>query len=244
MERLKGKTILIGKDPTPNTNNLIISVDGSTSPAVAKNVPNSVSRCRPQENRAHCRIEVGQDLKMVIVNGVPQNQTFVDGVEVDRKLITTNSKVQMGKDRYAINVESIIEAAKKIIGPPVVHIGHLERVYDEYEEGRNDINEKVKLYNNLKGLPMLVSIIGTGVAFAVPKGKELSIGLAIIAGIVAIYGYIKSFTYKPAEMQKELQEDFEKNYVCPSCKKYLEGRRYNLLLQDGKCKKCGAKFVK
>jgi ribosomal protein L37AE/L43A len=243
MERLKGKSILIGKNPNPGASNLIISVDGSNPVVVANNVPNSVSRCRPQENRGHCRIDVGKNLNMVLTNVVPQNQTFVDGVDVESKAITANSRVELGKDRYTINITNIIEAAKKIVGAPVVHIEKLRGIYEEYEEERNSINENLKFYNNLKGLPMLVTVVSSIAGFAIPKGKELTFGLAIIAGIVAVYGYYKSFTYKSSEKLKELQDNFENNYVCPCCGKYLEGRKYKLLLEDGKCKKCGAKFV-
>ena len=58
-DNLKGKTILIGKEPEQSR--LLIAIKGTsqiTTLGQIGSVPNSVSRCKPTEGVAHCQIEI------------------------------------------------------------------------------------------------------------------------------------------------------------------------------------------
>ena len=115
MERLKGKTILIGKEP--GQGRLAIVVDGKAGVlGTVGCVPNCVSRCK--DGLAHCKITVAQDGSMTITNLKEQNVTFVNGAAVVSKKIAVNSRVQLGKDRYYIDVKTVLQAAAKLVGPP------------------------------------------------------------------------------------------------------------------------------
>ena len=96
MERLKGKEILIGREPLKHC--LLIGVKSGSqikSSIIDKerSLPNSISRCILNEGKAHCKISVGQDGMMVIHNLKAQNVTYVNDMEVESRELTNKCKV-------------------------------------------------------------------------------------------------------------------------------------------------------
>ena len=90
IENLKGKTILVGKEP--GNGRLFVSVKINGQPKTAaigemNSVPNSVSRCKPAENTAHCKIEVDATGNLIVTNLKPQNVTYVNGAEIVSKKV-------------------------------------------------------------------------------------------------------------------------------------------------------------
>ncbi len=118
IDNLKGKTILVGKEP--GNGRLFVSVKINGQPKTAaigemNSVPNSVSRCKPAENTAHCKIEVDATGNLVVTNLKPQNVTYVNGAEIVSKKVKSNGMIELGKDRYSVSVNTIIETASKIV---------------------------------------------------------------------------------------------------------------------------------
>ena len=114
MERLKGKTILIGKEP--GQGRLLVAIQGNGKSAAIGapgSVPACVSRCKPSEGVAHAKITVDQTGNMTITNMKPQNVTFVNGSEIASKRVSSSNTVELGKDRFSINLPVVIETAKK-----------------------------------------------------------------------------------------------------------------------------------
>ena len=95
MDRLKGKTILIGKEP--GQGRLLVSVSGKTAVGASNSVPNSVSRCKVAEGVAHAKITVDQSGNMVLTNMKTENVTYVNGSEIASKRILPSNTVELGK---------------------------------------------------------------------------------------------------------------------------------------------------
>ena len=114
MDRLKGKTILLGKEP--GQGRLLLAIVGGKTAAIGSpnSVPNSVSRCKVVEGVAHAKINIDQNGNMILTNMKPQNVTFVNGSEIVSKRILPNNTVELGKDRFSINLPMLIETAKKL----------------------------------------------------------------------------------------------------------------------------------
>ena len=94
---LKGKTILVGKEP--GNGRLFVSVKINGQPKTAaigemNSVPNSVSRCKPTENTAHCKIEVDNSENITVANLKPQNVTYVNGAEIVSKKVKQNGMLK------------------------------------------------------------------------------------------------------------------------------------------------------
>lgn len=251
MERLKGKTILIGKEP--GQGRLAILVAGKVA---LLGTPGSVPGCvsRLKDGTAHCKIMVAQDGSMTITNLKDANVTYVNGAEVMSKRIDQNSRVQLGKDRYDIDVKTVLQAAIKLLPPKVTlppppppvkeySIRHLERVWNNYTEIVKKLRTRQKNINLLSSIPMAFSMFGGLIAGIAPDEIRMyAYAFTGVALVILVYGLYKRFTDNTQDEAEELKKKLQRDYVCPNCGHYLEGREYPLLLQDGKCRYCGAKF--
>ena len=111
VENLKGSTILIGRESDNGRLLVSLMINGTAKTAAmgsAGSVPNCVSRCKPAEGVAHCKIVIDGGGNMTIVNMKPANVTYVNGVEIVSKRISESSNVELGKDRYRLNVDSML----------------------------------------------------------------------------------------------------------------------------------------
>ena len=132
IDYLKGQTFLIGREP--NNGRLCVScvINGQPKTFVIgemNSVPNSVSRCRPAEGSAHCKISIDADGSIVLTNLKPPNTTYVDGIEITSVQVGLSSNIELGKDRHPLNLSSITGAISKMAGltPPPDMVGREER---------------------------------------------------------------------------------------------------------------------
>lgn len=259
MNNLNGKTILVGKEP--GQGRLRVAVQGlpkTGALGAVGSVPASVSRCKPEEGVAHCKIAVAADGIMTITNMKPQNVTYVDGMEVMSKRITTSSQVALGMERYPVSVATILQVAEKLLPPPPppppkeYSIRHLEAVWEDYDrakmgmliEQQRKANQQ-RLQGILQQIGMLAVLIPS-VLPQVPIPSWLRV-VFVVAGLgVAVYLWIRG--NKPDELfavkQKKLDEEMEKKYVCPNpeCRHTLPFKKYSLLMQDKGCPYCKCRY--
>ncbi len=244
MDNLKGKTIFIGRDP--NQSRLLITVSGKGAViGNANSVPNTVSRCA--NGTAHAKIDIDQNGKMKITNLKPANATFVGGVEISSKHIELNSKVELGKDCFAIYVNRVIKAAEILVGvgtppPPSpslkkYDITPLKYVWKEYHDNSIEMRKRQKKLGILSRVPMFFTI-GSGALTALVRLFNLPSGIVafgcvmFFCGIIMlIYSFIKSKNDNTIEEMDELTEKFQERYVCPNpdCHKFLGNMSYKLL---------------
>lgn len=252
MDRIKGKTILIGKEP--GQGRLLVSVMGKTAAIGSPNsVPNSVSRCKVAEGVAHAKITVDQNGNMVLTNMKTQNVTYVNGLEIASKRVLPSNTVELGKDRFNINLPVVIETAKKILGsvPPatVVNIKHLERVWIHYHDSLKHLRDKQKKVNLIRsGCGIFTMCAMPCIFFLGHIGYALT-GVGVIGNIYSFVGLKNDNT---SDEQERLAEEFQDSYVCPNCGKFLGNISYKMLKkqivspkdQKMHCPQgCGAEFV-
>jgi len=257
---LKGKTIFIGKEPSNGRLCVSLSVNGQHKSAVIgemHSVPNSVSRCKPGENAAHCKITVDNDGNMVVTNMKSQNVTYVNGTEIVSKKINSNSHIELGKDHYVINLSTVLRAASKIVGVtattsrmlhsavPVTtgqeySIRHLKRVWEEYNCNMKEIKIRQRNYGLLSSIPMAFSMLGGLIAGIAPDIRNFALVFTGIALFIMLIGFYKRFTDKSIDEAEELTEDFQRNYVCPNpkCHHFMGNQPYNILRQNKSCPYC------
>lgn len=254
MERLYGKTIYIGKEP--GKGRLLIAVNINGKPVVGAignpgSVPASVSRLITAENKSHATLKVERGGLLVLTNAKPQNVTWVDGHEIESKKVTRDSRVELGMDRYPVNPGVIIDSVLKMLSravpekPKEYAIDHLEGVWNEYENGLEQIQLKQQERNKKRMLPMMISTGGVVV------GGILSMtGLGMIVGIpVAIasfFFYFRMYKEKDTSVadRKKMQTWLIENYVCPNpeCRHFMNTQPYIVLRQNKKCPYCGCRL--
>lgn len=247
MERLKGKEILIGKEP--HGHRLLIAVkNGGQIKSVAigaeGGVPNCVSRCKPAEAIAHCKLVIGQDGVMSIHNLKMENVTYVNDMEIGVREVSDKSNVALGKDKYPMDINKILTAAHNLIEKePFGHsIKHLQRVWEKYDKDLYELQKRQKNLGLIKSLYMPCTVISgmAGLAFKHlgvdgSISDTVSLVMYFIAAAVLFYGLYKTVTDRSIEEKKQLNEKFQEDYVCPHCKRFLGFQPYNILSQNKNC---------
>lgn len=259
MERLKGKTILLGKEP--GHGRLLVAIQGGKAAAIgaAGSVPNSVSRCKTAEGVAHAKISVDRNGNMTLVNMKPQNVTFVNGSEIMSKRVSTDNTVELGKDRFNVSLKVITETAKQLAGPPpekAYNISHLEKVWNDFHDRNIEIRKRQKQQGVLASLPMFFTMGGGAISFILSfiLGEQYKDEIQVLAGILVVAGLcmlIFSFFKRSSDSSlEELEmnaEDFQDKYVCPNpkCGKFLGNMSYKLMKKQYsmQCPYCKSKFV-
>ena len=257
MERLKGKTILIGKEP--GIGRLLIAIqDNGKSTAIGSpgSVPACVSRCKPTEGVAHAKITVDQAGNMTLTNMKSQNVTFVNGSEIASKRVSATNSVELGKDRFSISLPVIIETAKEMasihIVPPTppepkpqqFNISHLERVWNDLQEKRKSIQAKQKRINLVRSGCGLFTLCAMPCIFMFGPIGYILTGIGIVGNLYSFIGLKNDNTTDAIE---QMNEEFQDRYVCPNpdCNKFFGNISYKLLKKQYSmhCPYCKSEFV-
>lgn len=259
IKELNGMTLLIGKEPEKGR--LLIAIEGTKmvgAIGMPGSVPNSVSRCKPAEGVAHCKIVIGHDGSLTLYNLKEQNQTFVDGMKILQKRIKEDSKLELGCQHYPLATDAVLTAAAKLLGvapppPPAKEfsIRPLKMVWSRYQEDQKAVLKERNRIAMMGRIPMMFTL-GSGVLATLAKTQDWGdgiFGVTIVMSVVGlallIYGLYLSANDQSIDKLEELKDQFERDYVCPNpdCRHYQEGRKYTLLLQDGSCRYCRCKFT-
>ena len=251
MDKLKGKTIYIGKEQEHGR--LIVAVQGYNEIAQLGSpgsVPKSVSRCMPSEGVAHAKISVDPNGDMTLVNMKQQNVTYVNGAEIVSKRITPANVVELGKDRYSISIPTIIEVARKIVSvvpPPGLkkyNISHLEHVWEELQTKKKEAQAKQKRINLVRSGCGIFTMCAMPCIFMFgPVGYVLT-GIGILGNIYSFVGLKNDNT---SEVFEQMTEEFQEKYSCPNpeCNKFLGNISYKFLKKQYSmhCPYCKCEYI-
>jgi hypothetical protein len=226
------QVFLIGRKAPDNL--LEISTNGKS--VTQGPVPQSVSR-------EHCKIVRNDDGTALITNLNDKNATFVNGIRVISKIITSDDVVELGGSHYRLDT-SFLKLVKS------VNIEHLEKIWNDYEQWEEKQKIAVQRSNALKGITGLFSMFAIIISFTdfgmdINTVKTLRIVLYTIAIISVAWTIIYTFFSAPRKIRevKEKEQQFFDDYVCPACKKPLgKSFRYERLVKLGECPLCKAKF--
>lgn len=246
MDRLKGKTILIGKEP--ENGRLLIFIPGAKGASIGApgSVPPCVSRCKPKEGVAHAKITVDQNGNMTLTNMKSENVTYVNGSEIASKHITTSSNVELGKDRFKLNLPTVIDVAKKLVGDVEpkrpFNISHLEHVWNNLQAQRKAIQAKQRKINLIRSGCGIFTMCAMPCIFLFgPIGYALT-GIGIVGNIYSFVGLKNDNT---ADAIEKLNEEFQDRYVCPKCNKFLGNNSYKFIKKQYgmHCPYCKCEYV-
>ena len=223
--------IVIGRDH--HTQRLCVTKDGNTRLyGQPGSVPMDVSR-------RHISLQTIDDSRWRIKNLNGQNVTFVNGIAVESKTITEHDKVELGNSHYLFPWEAISEPKAE-----TVDISPLKAVWDEYQQNDIAIRNRQKNTGLLASIPLGFSMLGGIIAGIAPDIRELALLLTGIAFVLFLYGLWRRSKDNTAIELKSLQEDFERKWICPKCKRPLNFRSYTILEQNEACPYCKTKFKK
>ncbi len=254
MKELKGKTILIGKDATLGCLHISVNINGQNKSITIGDkgsVPASVSRCKPAESMAHCKIDIDDNGGMVISNMKLQNITYVNGVEIVSKKITKESKIALGRDMYPINLGMILEKVKQMMdnlpaAQQEYSIKHLEKVWNKYEATMEAIQRRQQKKGNMRMLPIMIGSVSGIAAPLLGNMLPSTYYITIPVSILSFAIYFKIFREKDTSIEdkKKATDYLIDNYVCPNkkCNNFLGTQSYKVLRQRSNCPYCKCKL--
>ena len=221
--------IIIGRDTKQSR--LELTVNGQTSQAAKSgSVPTSVAA-------QHCQLTIDDD-KMHLRNLDVNNYTYVNGLCVESKTISINDKIALGPDRYLLDW--------KILKPFIpTDISHLQKVWDDYETQTMELQIATGRFNSLRSATGLITMVA--IALGVILGGK-SVWYLVLYGIaiaVSLIFFVKSFrdSSKMPQKRQELNKRFQRDYVCPNCRRFMGNQSFEILAQNGICPYCKTKFI-
>jgi len=226
--------VIIGRDQ--HSRRLTVIRDGKTQ---MTGQPNSV----PMDvSRQHASFRLLNKSTWEITNLNPRNMTFVNGMQVEKKVIYETDKVELGASHYLVDWNVVR-------GPKVdyVDIRPLKSVWEEFNQANIDIRKRQKNNGLLASVPMGFTMLGGVIGIIPDLNPMIKQGagfLAVIAFLILIYGLYKRFTDNSIEEQEEIKKWFQQSYTCPKCKHFMGNEPYDVLIQNEGCRYCKAKFIK
>lgn len=230
--------IIIGREEHTSEPRLRLIVDGKEKFLATKtHVPKTVSR-------RHCLLSVNGD--EIVVKNMKEgaNPIFVNGLEVERKRIKKEDIIQLGLEKYSVDVAVVLSVLND---DGAVSIAHLEKVYNDYNETIVKMQERDRKNNAVSRIVSSLLMGAGAISFVIPTSDNgignfinvIRVTLFAVAIVLAIIGFRD--TSNPRKLQ-ELKDKYLDDYVCPKCGRSLGTIRYKELAKYVACPYCKVKF--
>lgn len=244
-------TIYIGRDETTSRLGAFISPNKGT--LLDLTAPNSISRYKPREQTAHCKLEVYKDGKLKIYNLNNQNVTYVDGCQIDRAWITSDTNVALGFNKFQLPLAVLLD---KFGYKKPFYIDHLQSIYQQYQDKLIGLQLKQAKDAGRQRYQSLFSLLGMAVLFIPFDSMGFSNSLQnIIRGVfvgaallLCIYFLYKSNNPRNTFVMQKMQIDnwLKEHYRCPNpeCQTSFKPHQdYMSLKSAGQCPYCKCKLL-
>lgn len=226
--------VIIGREDNTLHPRLQVEVDGKKKLVGEPGcVPMNVSR-------PHVKFTELAGGKWKVTNIRDANYTYVNGKPIDTAVVTDKDKVEIGPSHFRVRWE-LIRGRKE----DYVDISQLRYVWEEYDRANIEIRKRQKNLGLLASVPMLFTIGGSlfiALTGNEPELRPLGIGFTAVAAVLMVIGFVRRFNDNSIDEQEALKKDLQHRYVCPKCGHFFDVRPYDVLLQDGCCRFCKAKF--
>ncbi len=220
---LKGSEILIGRDPF--SDNLLVAVKKgcttrtSTLP-LSSAVPRNVSRCKPKENIAHCKLTVDELGKIRAANLKTGNHTYINGIEFVDKRIDESCTLQLGTNKFPVAVRSILELALSLTENTNTR---LEKTRIKFETELRELTTKARIRCAVCNTSILIAILAWTCTIVLKKAGMSetwwvsSLAVTILAAVFVIVKHAGMYRMRHIEERKNVIDEYMKQYTCPHC---------------------------
>ena len=174
---------------------------------------------------------------------------YVNGVEVVAKIVNEGHTIELGHNRFGINLQTAIDAAASMAGQPkpptgIYSISSLQDVWNEYERRTDAVQKRRKNIGLLRSIPMVFTMIGGAVtALCGPEIRPYAGVLTGVAIVVLLYGIYLSMTFDDIGATKKNTKYLHDNYRCPGCNHTLPSQPYDVLRQNTNCPFCKCQWT-
>lgn len=220
--------ITIGRDAS--TGSLQLTTNGNHT---VFGHPGSVPQSVAQE---HCLLTI-TDTQMRLKNIDVNNYTFVNGQSIESKAISTDDRIELGTAHYLLDWAAVMAL--------VADIRPLRQVWNQYEQDNLQLTIDERRFNTLRSITGVITMVAIALGFATGGRSKLYFALYALAIIVSLISFVKAYrdASKLPQRRQDLNRQFQHNYVCPHCKRFLGNQSYDLVAQNTHCPYCKTKFI-
>ena len=222
--------ILIGRDD--KTGRMKLTAEGRSVLFGTQRLPESVLA-------EHLKLTVEDDtirLKNLNINAY----TYVNGQAVERKTITKQHTIEIGKDHIPFDWRALDEFIT-----PEADIRPLEAVWNDFESRNISLQIAERKFNTLRSTTGLITMVAIALSIATGGKSHWYILLYGVAIVVSVIFFVKSYldSSKVPQKRQDMNKVFQREYVCPHCGHFLGNQSYDILVQNDHCPYCKAKFI-
>lgn len=201
--------------------------------------PGSVPRTVSRQHLSLTRQEGG---KYLLKNLKVENTTYVNGLSIEKKVVTEDDRIELGEDHYLLRwdiVKKMMPAEQK-----VVDIRPLKKVWDNYENFRLTQQINQGKFNNQRQAIGLLTMGAMVLGILTGRSSIILLPVYAVAIAIGVIFFIKAHKKATAIpiQNKEEEKRFIKKYSCPACGHYMGMQPYEVLRQNKGCPYCQAKF--
>ena len=202
-------------------------------------VPTSVSR-------QHCIVTTLGDGRYKVRNINAANVTFVNGIEIEEKTVTDDDRIELGQNRYLLNLPYIMERIlpKQQQQQKEIDIAPLLKTWEEYIAHDLQLQKHQRNIGMLASVPMGFTMLGGLVTGLCEGVRPYALVFTAIALAVMAYGFYKRYTDDTLEKRQQLKVLFQQQYVCPNpeCRHFMGFTPFSSLQDRGQCPYCKARY--
>lgn len=190
--------------------------------SIGRSTDNQIHIAQPQVSSRHAMVTVVSNNVLALEDSDSTNGTFVNGARVKRMLITPADRILLGN--VSVNLASLFAPPLAAKPPnPTTNDADFAELKDVYEAYR-----RTKLH------------IQRG---DVTRETALRAGLALIPFVGCALGILVCGSINDKEKEFALNEEFQINYVCPKCKRFLGFLPWQNLANQKRCSACKTTWV-
>lgn len=198
-------------------------------------VPKSVSR-------QHCKLMISGD-KYMIESLSDNNVIYVNCKEYLSKYLKKGDVVLLGEDGYELDWEAIMDLCLNALNG--YSLAHLKPIWERYDKEKLNMQINSSRFNALSSISGLLTS-GSFICMFIPQFQDYRATLFIIGFIMAVCFAVIRFSNssKLPMKQRELDQWFHKNYVCPNpkCRRFLGVQPFDDLVKNVGCPNCKSKY--
>lgn len=221
------------------SNCLLLTIQGKGYPLTNNGVvPTTVSS-------SHCKLIIDDNDNWTLANIKSELDTFVDGLQIDTKQVTPESRVELGDNHFVLDMHKVKAVIDRIM-PPAFSLRPLETVWNEYDQTKIEMQKNEMRIANFQRLQGALSMSAMLLGFIPELGwpRWVIMGFALVFAIFFFVRGAKVSNSLPVKL-KMLNDDFEKKYQCtnPKCSRFMGYRSYTQLQHDRSCPFCNCRYT-
>jgi pSer/pThr/pTyr-binding forkhead associated (FHA) protein len=222
--------------------------------SIGRDKENDVVIENPHVSRQHAKLTVCSLTSFIIEDSGSKRGIFIENegelTRISRKLIDIQDKIWLADVEITVKdllpkVKSVSQSQPKLEKDPLdftVQFKALQKVYEDYPVLRKacrDRDKMIRLWSVVGGSVIGVGTVATAGAFGI-------LAMLSSAGLSILIPTLSSHLLSTDEKLELIEKEYRQQYRCPNpnCRDPFGNREYELLVNQKKCGKCKATWVK